>query len=707
MNQQDFIPTISEPGRSGFPQTINTLTTGLLVLIISVGLAACDSGSDVGNDSAACVSGIQTGFKSQVGDQPIRSVPSSGEGEGVGGVGGEGDSGGPGGGEGLGIGGGDGQYRNVSVTVEDASGTVYGPQLVDNEKGMVTLVHCGKSQLPARITFEGKNVDATYYDEGLQRDVSFFSKRRIGLLTTLEVNAGVTPLTEALYERAQEIGRAQGTAEGWKNPTIVGQAQAELLQLINDQLPGVYRLTDLKRLPVPLNVDTDKTGSTALTDNQNGVYGALLAGLAKTGATTLPNSSAPALDVAEALILDLRDARLDLKDANGQLIGEASKIPYTYDTLWTLTAVSTGETAERTGSGSLLSSTAPIGYVRESSVDAATGSVRESAYLLESSGDLLIQVVQGNGSAGPGAGPEAINPTPTVKYSQLMRFAPNQPVVALRRDGKGVLVFPIASDGTSYFELTPPTGTNFVELMDGGSPVLRLSDGSFVRYAPDKRGFNVEPVPDGILNFTFRPEYAGALAAGADELGADPNGNADNGLCIGASRTGQVKLWRPVFQPRDIIKASIQPVPDIVQVSSNQSISLGLDADGKIFHLDANHTVRFVEADGQPATVLDGNETRVLTRPDAAPVEISSVKICSLRAPYAIGCNGKAYELQYERFVDTAGAVKGAGPVTGISELPIPSPIWRTRSNRGNNLVFLGTDGMAYNPDGSVAALLR
>lgn len=665
----------------------------LLVLATSLTLAACGGGSsNVNNDSANCVSGLQTGFKAQAGDQPIENVSFEGEGGD-----GDGDGGGSGGGEGHGIGGGDGQYKNVSVTIEDAAGKTYGPQLVDEEKGMVTLVHCGEPQLPARITFEGKDVNATYYDEGLQRDVSFFSKRRIGLLTNLDVNTGVTPLTEALYERAQEIGRVQGTPEGWKNPTIVGQAQAELLVLINDQLPGIYRLTDLKRLPIPLNVDTDKAGSNALADNQNGIYGALLAGLAKTGATTLPNSTTPALDVAEALILDLRDASLNLKDANGELIGEANRIPYTSDTLWTQTAVSTGETAERTGSGSLLNSTAPIGFVRETSVDTTTGGVQESAYLLESSGDLLVQVVQ----TVAGGNPEASNPTPNVKYSQLLRFAANQPVVALRRDGKGVLVFPTASDGSAFLELAPPTGTNFVELMDGGSPVLRLSDGTFVRYAPDpvSPGFNVEPVPEGVLSFTFRPEFAGALAAGDDELGADPNGDADNGLCIGSSRTGQVKLWRPVFQPGDIIQASNQAVADIVQVSSDQSVSLGLTADGVIFHLDANHTVRFDD----PAVAA----SRVLTRPDAAPVEVKSSKICSLRAPYAIGCNGKAYEVQYERFLNAENAVQGAGPITGISELPIPAPIWRTRSNRGNNLVFLGTDGVAYNPDGSVETLIR
>ncbi|MFK7964445.1 MAG: hypothetical protein AB8C46_10830 [Burkholderiaceae bacterium] len=701
MNQEDPVTTDKSNGpavTSPFTRTHRNLA---LTLLATTALAACggsDDDNDVGSDSA-CVSGLQAGFKADISDRPIANVPQEGEGGD-----GEGDGAGAGGGEGHGIGGGDGQYRNVAVTVEDAAGKVFGPATVDDEKGMVTFVHCGEPTLPARITFEGKDIDATYYDEGLKRDVSFFSKRRIGLLTNLDVNTGVTPLTEALYERAQEIGREQGTPEGWKNPTIVGQAQAELLVVINDQLPGIYRLSDLKRLPIPLNLERDRDGSNALADNQNGIYGALLAGLAKTGATTLPASATPALDVAEALILDLRDSSLNLKDANGQLIGTPNAIPYTLDTLWTQTAVSTGETAERTGTGSLLSSEAPIGFVREATVDQATGNAQESTYVLESSGDLLVQAVQGTGT---GAEDAATNPTPGVKYSQLMRFAATQPVVALRRDGKGILVFPTASDATTSFEVLPPTGTNFVELMDGGSPVLRLSDGTFVRYAPATQGFTVEPVPEGVLSFTFRPEYSGALTAGDDLLGADPNGDDDNGLCIGSSREGDVKLWRPVFQPGDVIQGVSQSVPDIMQVSSDQSVSLGLRADGRLYHLDANHTVQFLEPDGTPATVLDGNETRELVRPNADPVEITSPKICSLRAPYAIGCDGQAYEVQYERFVNGEGAVQGAGPVTGVSALPIPSPVWRTRSNRGNNLVFLGTDGVAYNPDGSVETLLR
>ena len=664
----------------------------ILVLTSALVLSACGGGDgDDDNVAGKCVPGVQTGFKAAIGDQPIPLV-TEGEGEGGGG------DGGGGGGEGNGVGGGDGQYRNVAVTIEDASGRTYGPATVDDEKGMVTFVHCNEPQLPARVTFEGKSVDATYYDEGLEKDVSFFDKRRIGLITNLAVNTGVTPLSEALYQRAQEIGRLQGVADGWKNATIVGQAQAELLAVINDQLPGIYRLTDLKRLPNALSEQEDQVGTNALPDNQNGIYGALLAGLAKSGATTLPDSTSPALDVAEALILDLRDATLNLKDANGELVGEADKIPYSYDSLWTLTSVSTGEAAQKTGSGSLLTASVPLAYLLEENAAAGIGEAELSRYVLESNGELTVEVTTGGT-------PQVQQPTAGVKYSKLMRFpngAPGESVVmALRQDGSSVRMFPLGSDGSTSSELTPPNGNNFVELMDGGSPVLRLSDGSFVRW-DGANGFNVEPVPEGVVNFTFRVEYAGALDNDETALGPDTNGADDNGLCIGTSRTGKVKLWRPVFSPGDTIPAQEPEVDEIVQASSNQDISLGLTATGAVYHLDANHSVRFLEPGGAPATELSGDETRELIRPQAAPVLINELpKICSLRAPYAIACGGAAYRLDYPAYADQSGAVQGAGPISGVTALPIPAPVWRTIVDRGGNLAFIGTDGKAYSNDGN------
>jgi hypothetical protein len=130
-------------------------------------------------------------------------------------------------------------------------------------------------------------------------------------------------------------------------------------------------------------------------------------------------------------------------------------------------------------------------------------------------------------------------------------------------------------------------------------------------------------------------------------------------------------------------------VVDVVQVSSNQQISLGLDEDGKLFHLDADHTV--------------ADNTLALVRPQSDPIEITTPKLCWLESPYAVACDGTAYEVNYPTFTD--GSEVRAGAITGITQLPIPVSVWRTRSNRGANLVFLGEDGSVYDAAGTQISL--
>lgn len=639
----------------------------LLASISALAFLASCGGSD-GDDELACAPGLITGFNKSLDNTPLADVPLA---EGVGEGGSEGEVGG---GDGVGIGGADGQYRNVAVTVETADGKTYGPTTVDDTNGMVTFVGCD-AQLPLKVTYAGSDVNATYYDEGLKADVSFFNRQRVGLISTLTKNAGVTPLSHALFDRAMEIGRLLGNAEGWKNPDIVTQAHTELLAIINDQLPNQYQLADLRSLPVPLNATRDSNGSGALPDSENGVYGALLAGLAKTAKTTLPGSSSPALDIADVLIRDLADAKLNLQDINSQVIGTTAQLPYTFDTLWTQAVVSTGETAKQNGAGSLQTSNTVIAYVRSGTAP------NETEYVLGSNGTLLTVI---NPSVGGGTVAE---PVPGVNFSEVLGFGDSLPVVALRRDGTGVVVFSTPANGAVFNEILSPTagtGGTIVELMDGGSPVIRTSDGQMWRLDGGLTSFNLEPAPAGVISFTFRPEYDGALAPGDAELGADPNGAANNGLCVGASLDGKVRLWRPVFNSGDNVPGREQSVVDVVQVSSNQEISLGLDADGKLYHLDADHTV--------------ADNSLALVRPQSDPIEITAPKLCWLESPYAVACDGTAYEVNYPTFTD--GTETRAGAITGLTQLPIPTTVWRTRSNRGANLVFLGENGVVYDVTG-------
>ncbi|MEZ5650776.1 MAG: hypothetical protein R3E87_09545 [Burkholderiaceae bacterium] len=678
MNQR---PTLDARAAQGSPRRGGRRLAALGSSIAMSVLAACGGGGSTatGSDPVAqsCAPGLITGFEKAVDSAPIAAV-SGLDNAGIGGFGG--DGGGGDGAIGIGIGGADGQYRNVDVTVETAAGAVFGPTRVDDTKGMVTFVGCN-AELPIKVTFEGKAVDAVYYDEGLKRDVSFFNERRIGLISNYNKNVGVTPLSHALFDRAMELGRQAGNAEGWKVPELIALAHTDLLAVVNNQLPKQLRVSDLRTLPIALNATKDVTGSQALSDNENGVMGAVLAGLAKAGATNLPDSTKPALDLARTLIDDLTDAKLDLKDENSALLVQLNKLPYTYDTLWNQAAVNAGDTASKVGSGALQSDSAVVAYV-----SAADGGA-ETRYVVRSNGDLITVLnagVNGGTLARPAAG---------VEFVEVMGFGAGQPVVALRRDGASVLVFTTPADGSVFFEVpSPAPGGTITELMDGGSPVIRTSDGSFWRLDPAATPprFNDEPTPPGVHTFTFRPEYAGALTPSDGELGADPNGADDNGLCVGASIDGLVRLWRPVFAPGTSVAGQTVSVPNIVQVSSNQEVSLGINSDGELYHLDANHSV--------------GDNSLALLRPQSDPVKVlSEPKACWIESPYVVGCDGSVRQVQYPLYTD--GTSTRPGPISGLNQLAIPSPVWRTRSNRGADLVFLGTDGKVYQADGSELVL--
>ncbi|MFK7962886.1 MAG: hypothetical protein AB8C46_02870 [Burkholderiaceae bacterium] len=661
-----------------------------ITLIGCLLVSACGGGG--GRVDPECKRGLITGFGGAITDQTFSQVPFE---EGQGGDG-EGD-GSVGGGEGVGVGGSDGQYTNVDVTIELTSGTKFGPWRVDDVKGMVTYVHCG-GVLPAKITFEGKTADALYYDEGLRRDVSFAGKTRIGLITSHEKNVGVTALSHALYERAQAIGKAQGRDDGWKDLAIIEQAHRELLKVINDQLPGFYRLEDLRRLPVMLNARNDQPGSGTLTANQNGTYGALVAGLNMAGATALPDSTEPALDMAETIIADLSDGELDAIGPGGQSTNTVRQTPYQFNSLWSAWTTATGESAVRNGQDELATNVVPIGVVRSRAVQGQGGAVSETEYVLASNGKLIANLNPSvNGGQNTRPGQDRV-------YAQLYRFGV-EPVIALRRDGQGVLVFPTSWDGSFFFEVAPPSPTvRMLELIDAGFPVIRMSDGSLYRL--QGRTLSPEPTPVGILNYTCRAEFGGALAnAGDARLGAS-NGR----VCYGTNVNNQSVIWRPGTGAAGL------PLGDQLtkQISGNEQITLGLLADGSLLHLDHDHSVIFRDAGGNPVENLQGGETRELIAPGSAPIQIEAPKLCWARAPFVIDCDGTAYAVEYREYLDTQGNFVGAGPITGLRRLPIPAPVWRTRSNQkvtagdvrlGSDSVFIGTDNRIYEENGQPISL--
>ncbi len=322
---------------------------------------------------ATCIPGIIAGFDRAIQDEVTRVVsePNAGGGGGdsPGGIGGEGAGG-------VGVGGSLGQFVNVDVTVQFASGAVFGPVRADSSNGMVTLVPC-ELQAPVLVTFAGApGSGAVYFDEHLGAPVQFENQTLRGILTRLDRNGGVTPFTEAMVRRALLLGDAVATAGGrplkaiekaadaWKDPARVQIAHDEVRAAVNDLLPGIYRLEDLTRLPVIVNQANSQANSAALTDNQNGVYGAVLAGLAKAAARSQPASTGPALAIQKQIADDLEDGVLDLRRGAAPVSSEIGGGTYQYDTLAARVTSETGAVAKSLGAGNLKTATVPMQRLR-------------------------------------------------------------------------------------------------------------------------------------------------------------------------------------------------------------------------------------------------------------------------------------------------------------------------------------------------------
>ncbi|MFK7967330.1 MAG: hypothetical protein AB8C46_25500, partial [Burkholderiaceae bacterium] len=329
--------------------------------------AACGGGGtdNVGSDSTKdCRPGILSGFSGDFSDQPIRVVRGN-EGEGGEGIGGAGD-----GAVGIGAGGSLGQFTNAEITVEFADGSKLGPTLIDSDKGMVTVVPCDRPA-PAMLTLSAApGSNATYFDEALNREVPFGGLQLRSVITSFDRNAGITAFTEAMVRRAEknaetanDVGPpANGVAiarqekvsikQAWKDTSAIEQAHDQILLAINDQLPGDYRLDDLRRLPVILNEERARANSNALTDDQNGRYGAALAALASTAAANLGDNPRPAETIAAQLADDLSDGVIDLT-TSGQSVAPIESTGYTPESFWTLQTRNVTDAAQTAGVASL------------------------------------------------------------------------------------------------------------------------------------------------------------------------------------------------------------------------------------------------------------------------------------------------------------------------------------------------------------------
>lgn len=259
--------------------------------------------------------------------------------------------------DGIGIGGGPGFARGALVDITFADGTQLAGAHTDADKGMVTLAVCEdtRDRLPALVRLRGEP-QSTYYDPGLKRWASFSGGEFHAIVTRIEadVNLAVTPLTEAVYQRVlglwNEAGGQHGAPAAWQEPGRIQIAHDQVLAAVNDQVPGMYRLERLDRLPWLLDESGDVEGSNALPRDQSGIHGVVLAAFARAAAQARPTDPAPMRTFGERFAADLADGRLDNPHAglDGSVAAQTVP-PYTIGSLWPRMAAATVDTGRKVG----------------------------------------------------------------------------------------------------------------------------------------------------------------------------------------------------------------------------------------------------------------------------------------------------------------------------------------------------------------------
>lgn len=630
-------------------------------------------------NTPTCVPGMIAGFNGPLQDALTRVVSrpgTTGEG-GPGGVG-AGDGGGDGAAGGVGIGGSLGQFINVDVTVQFASGASFGPLRVDTATGTVTLVPCDLPP-PVLVTFSGAaGSGATYFDEQLDSPASFENQSIRGILTRLDRNGGVTPFTEAMVRRTLLLGGQVATDGGyplkalekavdaWTDPARVQIAHDEVLKAVNDLLPGIYRLEDLRRLPVIVNKASNQANSAVLTDNQNGVYGAVLGGLAKAAARAQPASSAPALAIQKQLVDDLEDGVLDLRKAGAPVAAGTGTATYQYGALAARLTNETGATAKALGAGALKTKTSPVQRLKAKSGTSFSATPNWTFTLLS---DGTLQIVR---TGGPVVAPPAI--PAGMRFSRIDVFdrstrTPAQTggdwqncFLATAIDGQSILAWQVGLAVANF------TTRNVSAAND---PVVALSPESL---SADQAG------GDSVM-FVRRSGQTGTVS-GCDQQDFHP------GLATQFSGRSVVQVQQD-FGNRYVVYSD-----GTVEAWGINKKALGVNetADGGLQPEDK----KFVRSDAGGATPLAGvailargqdlQQTRALIRSGDAtrngkvlvwgtglpvPRIINGLSdICWIAGPYAVSCTGQLFHAEIT-------AVANGNITAVVTPVPDVPPIWR------------------------------
>lgn len=651
---------MGKPNNLMSTRTALGLVSGMAVLVI----AGCGGGGGGGGSEAVgsaaqaknCRPGIIAGFAGKFDDQPISVIASAGA-EGVGGSG-EGDSGGGGGGAaGVGAGGSLGQFANVDMSIEFASGETFGPVRVDAQKGMVTIVPC-ELQPPALIKLVGAvGSGARYYDEARGTEISFEGRELRSVITSFAKNAGITTFTEAMVQRAERVATTKSNVSpknAWRDLSVINSAHDEVLKAINAQLPGVYRLDDLRRLPVILNAERAAAGSSALTDNQNGKYGAALSGLVSVGAANLGDVEAPALEINDQLVADLADGQFDLVD-NGAPVAKAGGAAYTYDSFWSFQALHTTEAAQRSGEGSLATAIIPF----DSTLVTA-----------ESGGQETVRLEVTHGSDGVLTWVESVVGCPV--FSRVVQNVRQKRLLsAISQDGKTFYrTLPGPDRCTPVFETPFDVPNTSIASMDNLGGIVRATDGRFFVFAPNLDDGSPwwELVADGP-----RPIYAQAAfgflwtVTDSGQL-IQYTYPKDTGLLIEAEN----RRLRPTRGSGTLIPLPA-PVVQIANSADNRE-TFALTSAGEVFWMELRDSTGFRNPEFAPE-----------------PISLGGGNICWIsQGMIAVACDGSFHQVAravtdlsvppIEDYIGADGVrifVPGTGSVFVEEAVLAQTPIWR------------------------------
>lgn len=376
--------------------------------------------------------------------------------------GGDGGAGGAGGG-GAGAGASVGKLSNVEVSVEFADGRTLDPAPVGATDGMVTIAPCDYRGT-AKIVFFGKDPAASYFDESMYGPVSFHNKSLEAVVDMGKVMAtttkmiGVSPLTKAAYEYTINLAQAEKavvTAAPWHDAARVTAANARITEIINHQLPGMYRFDDITRMPVLVDENNFTRGSAALSDSNEGRYAAVLAGLVQATGAQLPADTSPALTLLDQLSADLADGDLDLVGGAGTPVAAPGTLAYAPETLPQLLGMKTGKVAALAGDAQLASK------------QATTVSFHARDPGEPDTGDPLYCTLRSNGVVSVG-NTETSLPLPFAETADMKR---NRRLVTFisedRRQYSDLLT------GSSYLEGSASiTGPKDVRISDAGGPAV-------------------------------------------------------------------------------------------------------------------------------------------------------------------------------------------------------------------------------------------